>query len=750
MASLPDHPEAQLENDMLARTLELIGREHAFALMEREKSLESLEAARAGDPEQVPVREMLYAASGETLRYLELARRSPYFTRVDFLPAGGKSETHYIGRTGVLNTKTLKSAVIDWRAPIANLYYSGQIGSVSYEAPDGRVEGELKLKRQLSIKEGELESIFDTDLASRDEYLQSVLGAMTEGRLKEIVTTIQAEQNYVIRYPLNRSLIVQGVAGSGKTTIALHRIAYLLYAFRKQLSPAQVLILAPNPLFLGFIQGVLPDLGVERVKQSTFLRLIGEWLGKKLPPVAGEDRTERICEMSAGAYERLKRIHQAKGSLGMDAALQRWLDEYETDFALNSIDFGPIRLYTKEDLSRFLLVDEKPFPMERRLLEFKKQLTARAKAAVRQMTAWMETEFDKRLGQLIAGERDPDVLAARRAALVASREKRVQEAKEEVAPFVKRTLAAMPTLEPAACYELFLKWLLVHEQGALREAAEYTLERIEGKAGLEPEDTAPIAAIAQRLNVLERLSFKHIVVDEAQDFSLMEFKLLKRISPMASMTVVGDLMQGVQGYRGLGNWRELSDGVFEGRAALHHLLTSYRSTVEIMDVALKVASRHPAPGQKGARPVLRHGKEPEFGLFTTESEQVARVCTIVSQWKSEGMASIAVVGRGASGIKRLKSFMPEALGAKLLDVESGTFEPGVLLATASAVKGFEFDAVLVLDAGEDQFPDDAQGARLLYVALTRALHRLAVLYHDARSPLFEGRGETRGADALQN
>ena len=155
---------------------------------------------------------------------------------------------------------------------MANLYYAGQIGEISYEAPDGRVEGELLLKRQFGIEDGVLRTIFDTDLASQDEYLQSVLGAMSGDKLKDIVTTIQAEQNFVIRYPLSRTLIVQGVAGSGKTTIALHRIAYLLYAYKDQVRPEHMLILAPNPLFLNFIAGVLPDLGVEQVKQSTFER----------------------------------------------------------------------------------------------------------------------------------------------------------------------------------------------------------------------------------------------------------------------------------------------------------------------------------------------------------------------------------------------------------------------------------------------------------------------------------------------
>ena len=243
------HPAYREEKEHLNRTLKAVDAELTLAETEKQSAEAELKYARAFDPDKLPIREILFVKAVQTEKNMVLAHRKPYFTRINFTEHGKGERVYYIGKYGVMDSSSLESVVIDWRAPLANLYYSGQLGHVEYTAPDGAVSGELTLKRQFDILDGEILSIFDTDIVSQDAYLQSALNAMNGERLKEIVTTIQAEQNYVIRYPLRQSLVVQGVAGSGKTTIALHRIAYLLYAFRDQLRPENMLILAPNPLF---------------------------------------------------------------------------------------------------------------------------------------------------------------------------------------------------------------------------------------------------------------------------------------------------------------------------------------------------------------------------------------------------------------------------------------------------------------------------------------------------------------------
>jgi len=259
------------------------------------------------------------------------------------------------------------------------------------------------------------------------------------------------------------------------------------------------------------------------------------------------------------------------------------------------------------------------------------------------------------------------------------------------------------------------------------------------------EDVALIALIAMRLVELPRLDIRHIVVDEAQDFSPLECLLLQKLSHSASMTIVGDLMQGVRSWRGLNDWREITDHLFGGKAAVHHLVTSYRNTVEIMSTALTVAGKHPTPGQLDANPVLRHGPEPEMIRFSTPKEQAARIAAIAGEWQAEGISTIAVIARSKKQINQLAKALPSSLCATPLDVNESDYRGGLLLAQAADVKGFEFDGVIVADASEEQYPDRALDARLLYVCLTRPLHRLACLYKERITPLLEVSGDHRRA-----
>lgn len=732
------HPAYHEEQAHLTSTLSIIDQERAIAQRELKEAEGELSYARMYDPDALPLREMLYTRSHQRLKNLGLAHRRPYFTRVDFAEAGGENRTYYIGKYGVLKSDSLEVEVVDWRSPVANLYYSGQVGPMHYEAPDGQVDGELTLKRQIGIEDSQLVTIFDTDVVSQDAYLQSVLGAMSGDRLREIVTTIQAEQNFVIRHPLGVSLVVQGVAGSGKTTIALHRVAYLLYAFQDKLQPEHMLILAPNPLFLNYISGVLPDLGVERVRQTTFALLMAGWLSKALPRVDTTDRLEAMLGLSDGDRARLSRVARFKGSLEMGRQVEAWMKSFEQRFIPEGdILFGPVKLYTHQQLRDFLLVDLAPFPLNRRVSEFKKQLSRRAKQAALQVQQWLSDECDRRVDRIKQQMPDGEERRSRIIKLYDSRDARMKQAKDQVRPFIQNTLKRFPDMQPMDCYRAFWEEACdqAEEDSALYLAAEHTLDRMDAGKPLEPEDVAPLALMAMRLTELPRMDIRHVIIDEAQDFSPLEFALLRRITQNASMTVVGDLMQGVNAWRGLSDWRELTDGVFHGDAVQHFLVTSYRNTIEIMQAALRVARNRPTPGQREAQPVLRHGPEPLFLAVSGAAQRVKRVTELTEAWKREGMTTIAIIGRHLSELKALMKKLPEALEVTLLDVDRPEYTGGVLAAPASAVKGLEFDGVIMLNANEQCFPDQELDARLLYVCLTRPLHRLAVLYEGALSPL---------------
>lgn len=729
------HPAAGEELAHLDETKQTITLLQDLGQKELMSSTAKLNEARRFDPDNLPLREMMYARAVQHVRNMELAMLRPYFTRINFIEESGEKNVYYIGKYGLMTPDYRDVVVVDWRSPVANLYYSGQVGPMHYIAPDGEVRGELTLKRQLGIENGQLQTIFDTDVVSQDVYLQSVLGATTGERLKEIVTSIQAEQNFVIRHPMNVSLVVQGVAGSGKTTIALHRIAYLLYAFQEKLEPDHMLILAPNPLFLNFIAGVLPDLGVERVKQTTFLRFVGEWMGKLLPKVQESDPLESILNLPVEGRERISTIAHVKGSLRMAEELNRWMDGFEQRFPrIGALKFGPVTVFTEEELAKHILVDQRPFPLSRRLTEFKKALTSRTKDAAQKIIDWLEQETDRRTEKIRNTLPPTEERRLKLVSLYHSRDQRIEEAKAKIKPFIKETMERFEELSPIRLYREFWQDMLTSEDEAMRIAAEESVEKLSGKT-ISMEDVAPLTLIAMRTHELPRLDIRHVVVDEAQDFSALEFHLIRKMTRNAPMTLVGDLMQGVRSYRGLTDWGEVTDGLFGGKAVMHHLVTSYRNTMEIMNTALRVADKRPVPGQQAAKPVLRHGPEPEFMQFASAKDQAEKIAQIIRKWKDEGMSTIAVIDRADAQLKALMKKLPEELGARMLDVNGEEYAGGVTLAKAADVKGFEFDGVILADASEERFPDRELDARLLYVCLTRPLHRLACLYSGGISPL---------------
>ena len=733
-----DHPAAREETAHLNETLEIVAQQQLISAEEltvAKKNLQDTFRFERDNMDLLGVRQIMFDRSEQAVRNMAAARLRPYFTRVNFTEESGVKQVYYIGKHSVFRPNSVEPAVIDWRSPIANLYYSGQVGKMHYVAPDGEVRGELTLKRQFGIENGELISIFDTDVVSKDAYLQSVLGATTGERLRDIVTSIQAEQNIVIRHPANVTLVVQGVAGSGKTTIALHRIAYLLYTLQDSLRPEHVLILAPNPLFLNFIAGVLPDLGVEKVRQTTFPLLVSGWLGKLLPRVNTADQTDRLLALPPDEREDFIDMMHYKGSLEFTRRLDQWLDGFEERLPpQDALKFGPFTLFTPEQTRAFLVEGEKPFPFAVRIERFKKELTQRAKEAAGKVNAWLEAETQRRADALHALPDSPQ-RRERLFKLYQSRDQRLKETNERVRPFVDEVMKAFPALRPIELYRAFLTDLLSESDpdSPVCAAAKYTLERVGSR--VEPEDVAPIALIALRAHPLERMDIRHIVIDEAQDFSPAEFLLLRRMTHNAPMTVVGDLMQGIRSWRGLTDWRTLTDDLLGGKAVTHALVTSYRNTVEIMNTALRVALKRPVPGQTEVKPVLRHGPEPEIIAFSKPAEQTAQIERLIRGWQSDNVKTIAVIDRTDAQLKALLKALPADLNARILDVNGELYEGGVLLARAGDIKGFEFDGVIIANASEARFPNTELDARLLYVCLTRPLHRLACLYEKTLTPL---------------
>ncbi len=738
---LPDHPEAGVEAARLNHSLAVIHGE--IAKLEADTGVGAEEDRIIKVPERLDMDEWtalnILRMKLQTLHQLALARRQPFFSRLDFIPKGGEPETHYLGRWGVLKTPEYQVEVVDWRSPVANLYYSGQVGPMAYEAPDGKVEGELTLKRMISVSDGHLTGIFDSGVVSQDAYLQGVLGSVSSDRLREIVTTIQAEQNIVIRHGPHAPLIVQGVAGSGKTTIALHRIAWLLYAYQETLDPASMMIVAPNPLFLDYISAVLPDLGVQQVRQTTFMDLCRQSLGKQMPKVRWENRLEDQLRMTADQRDQMGAVLRQKGSLAFKKALEDFLSGYEQRVVPEGdVRFGNETLYTQSELREIYLKQLKPFPLRQRVAEVQKYIATRLQKAVAHMEEELDRMARERLDALMLRLPDGEERRARTTKLLESREKRRVEIREEQKRFLKAYPDVWPSMGVLEVYGAFLDHLEAQDhEGAQRELIRRTRESLaRGEAGAE--DLPALTVIGRSVFGLPRLQIRHVVMDEAQDFSPFHCQLLKEMAGHDSFTMVGDLMQGIHGDEGIRDWDEVAGTVFHGRAVRKQLVVSYRNTVEIMTVASRVAARHPVPGQTQAQPVLRHGEKPQIIACHTDKERIQMIAAQAAAWREEGYHSIALVEKTEEECRALHRALPKELNARLLRAGDSHFEGGILVIPAALVKGLEFDCVLAANVNGEAYPDEPFFCRLLYVILTRPLHRLALVHTGEKSRLLSG------------
>lgn len=728
---LPNHPDSLAEAEHLAQTCQIIQRE--IDKLEAELGIGAEEDRIAAIPDdgsmQAQVRLNILIMKLDTLHNLARSRQQAYFARLNFTPAGGAPQTYYLGRWGVYDSSSLDVTVVDWRSPVANLYYSGQVGPMDYKAPDGRVQGELTLKRMLTVEEDRLISLFDSGVVSQDAYLQEVLGTVSSDRLKEIVTTIQAEQNQVIRHPLRQNLIVQGVAGSGKTTIALHRIAWLLYAFRDSLRPEQMMILAPNPLFLSYISQVLPDLGVERVLQTTFAGLCQQWMGKRTPKVQVVSRLEE--RLSASTADRLAvgQVLQRKGSLDMKAGVESFLEGYQVEILPpEGLSFGGNVLYTAQEVQDIFLKQLKHFPLAQRIDELKKYIKKRLAKTTETMKATMEKMAQDRLTQLLFALPDGPERRARAKKLLESRDARMVEIDQKAKAYLKEFPALFPDLSLLSVYRTYL---MRCESQAVQDA---TLPLLDKKR-IQQEDLAAVCSICQAVYGLPQKPLRHIVMDECQDFSPYQLALLHQHYPAATFTLVGDLMQGVHEDEGIRDYQQWIGPVFSGEATLLRLVTSYRNTTEIMQLASRVAARHPVPGQQTAQPVLRHGEKPLISVFATDKERYIALRQQAQSWLDEGYHTIALIEKSRSSAERLYKQLKDDLPVHLLREGDTDYQGGLLILPASMVKGLEFDCVALCNASEAQFADDPFLCRVLYVALTRPLHRLRVLATGTLTPL---------------
>ncbi len=659
---------------------------------------------------------------------LKRAQLTPYFARIDFKQDNLKQsikEEIYIGKATIFDDDS-NVAVVDWRAPIASIYYDGKIGKTKYECPEGIIEGELSLKRQYTIENGKLINYRDVDITTNDEMLQDCLNEKSDKRLKNIVSTIQSEQNQIIRANMFKPLIVQGVAGSGKTTVALHRIAYLVYTYKENFKADDFLILAPNKFFLDYISNVLPDLGVENVKQQTFEEFAMEIIKTNIKVLNPNIELSKIVENSEDASI-VKKSAIFKSSLNFKIVIDNYLNNlYKNILPQKNFEICKIIIFEHKELQS-LLEDA----LKRNSLN----------ASLKILTSIMEKRLKERSNNII------DIITESRKEKLdkISEENKKERMKifEETEYEISNLLKGGKKLVKDYIKGIKLRGILEYYKEILNNkenllkyidsaTAEYVIKELNNNVKnkkIEYEDVAALLYLKYKIYGLqERFSLKHIVIDEAQDFSEFQFYVLNEVlENNKSMTILGDIAQGIYSYRGTNNWQKINEEVFGGDAKIEMLSNSYRTTYEIMNEANKILSKISSEENLNlAIPLSRHGRNVTYTSAKKFEEKIMITLEKIKELQNEGFKNIAIIAKDADTCLKIQKKLEDYnIFANLISNDLIKYEGGLIVVPSYLSKGLEFDNVIIFDY--DKYSSSKLDIKLLYVAFTRAMHTLDVI-----------------------
>jgi DNA helicase-2/ATP-dependent DNA helicase PcrA len=649
----------------------------------------------------------------EQIVRLQSALQEPYFGRIDFQE---QDESHprplYIGKRGLEDGQSGDRLVIDWRAPVASLFYAftGQTTVISYAAPDGEVIGTVYLKRNILVRNGHLQRVVDSyvhgqeEVNVTDEFLLYRLTENKDARLRDIVSTIQAEQDEIIRSDSAKALVIQGVAGSGKTTVALHRLAYLLYQNSERMSAHKMVIFAPNAMFVDYISEVLPELGVGGIRQTTFADWALELLDHSVVLIDSGPRLARWFGHRGEEQpeDREFSISRYKGSVQFRAQLDRRLQQLEEnlvpqlDFVAADqliLPFATIRGWFTEDYAHY--------PLAKR----RERVLARIKR-------WYEMEFKYMENVDIKG------------------------IKKQCAQRFRSYQLKWPKLSAVDLY-CEITEAGVPELGSLKPPAAEASTRAKGKRiSVHMEDLAAIVYLHFALNGVDsQTRFQHVVIDEAQDFSTLQIEVLKSCCESHSFTILGDLSQSIHSYQGIESWQSFLELFESHKAAYFQLDVSYRSTLEIIEFANHVIERF--EGFTLAKPVFRSGEAVTLSRVPAEQRSSAAVNAVLELRAKYN--TIAVVCRSEDDCDDYHgALLAQGIASQRIDSGQLQYEGGISVLPVYLTKGLEFDAVLLVDVDSTNYSTDPLSAKLLYVGCTRALHKLWVQYSGAASSLIEG------------
>ena len=646
---------------------------------------------------------------------------SPYFARVDFRENGDEVlEIIYIGLYSFINTDTMEVVVHDWRAPISSIFYEYEQGSADYITNEGIVRGEISAKRQFKIEDSKLLYMFDSSVKIDDEILQGILSGNASKKMKTIVTTIQKEQNRAIRFDAGSMLVVQGAAGSGKTSIALHRIAYLLYKDRN-LNSNNIIIFSPNHIFNDYISNVLPELGEKSVIQTTF--------------------DEYTAKLSAGGFrmesfnDHMEYLLSGKTSYPDDIRIKGYIFKNSEEF------LGAVRSYVAEkadgveqlcnvyyegkvaikgsELRKVYKGSSANTPVNKRL----------AAVRIRAFFLLTKTQEIKKAEILkrVRNNSDSDREAEAAARMELQREFR--EVKEKVFIMTRIDLFDMyrSFFESAYFFEAGKSFGLTKNE--TKDISRYGIDNINNRL-INYEDSVILTYLKCVIDEIpDTTDIKHVVIDEAQDYSPLQYEIFKRLFPQGSFTILGDANQLVNPYKRSACLESMTEVFGRDDKTVLRLSKSYRSTREITEFTKAML-----PTDIQIEGLNRPGKLPELISLGSGSDIKRLLAEDIKRLLSDGMKSVAILCKTSEECRFLYKLLSGEVELGMVIKEDDLYKKGVNLLPSYFCKGLEFDAVLVYGADEKNYYTEGD-RKLLYTLCTRALHILKIYYEGDPSPI---------------
>ena len=636
-----------------------------------------------------------YEEEEHKILLLEKMIKSPYFARIDFkFDDEDEFEKIYIGRSSLRKNSYQEMYVYDWRSPIASVFYRFMTGEAFYDAPCGRVTGELNLKRQYEIKNGTLEYFFDSDVQIVDEFLRQLLSQNTTAKMKAIVETIQHEQDVVIRDMENDLLMVQGVAGSGKTSIALHRAAYLMYqGLQTKLSANNIMIISPNSIFEQYISNVLPELGEDNVISSVFEDILSELLnGRKIQ--SRNDFLENLIVNS-----KYKEISRNSIEFKTSSFFREILDQFLIDIPRQWIEFEDVYYEGKCVVSGQILKDkilgrpETPLGIKLEQLE----------------DYILEQIFGTGKGRAHKEEKN----------LI----------KQEIQKFIKIDIVELYKI--LFSNEAYFYSLLQNSNPSqnIKNIWKYTKENLEADS-LYYDDAIAIAYLYLKIYGTNKYkNIKQVVIDEAQDYYPLQYEIFNLLFSNAKFTILGDMKQTLAKKEDISFYEQIQKILNKKKSSLIMLDKSFRCTNEILNFSLKFIEQ-----SSQIKSFNRNGDSPKVYIADNSEIFIDEIVKEIKLCQEKGFQSICLICKTEKNSTYLFNKIKHKLDIQLIKNGSVSDLQGVFILPVYMSKGLEFDTVLICDADSQNYHDE-DDKNLLYVACTRALHKLSLFCENEVSPL---------------